>query len=128
MKLFLFFAMSMFTLDVTGQSVKSFLDAIVKNDLAYLDKNLASKVNYTIDQKSNEQSKTQIIEHLKAFISSFSIKNSKLIHEGVSKGKDCYMGIGSLLAEKDKYRIYITFKTEASKSLVNDLRIEKDEL
>jgi hypothetical protein len=128
MKIFLFLTITIFTQGLPGQSVKSVLEAIVKNDQDYLDKNLASIVNYTLDQHSSVQSKQLIIDRLRTFIASAAIKQHKLIHEGVTKGKESFMGIGNLIADKGKYRIYITFTTEDGKTLVNDLRIEKDDL
>ena len=60
------------------------------------------------------------------FVSTNGIKSSKLIHEAVTKGKESFMGIGSLISDKSKYRVYLTFGSGENKEMVKDIKIEKD--
>jgi hypothetical protein len=115
--------------ELQAQSVKSVLDAMVKMDQGYLDKNMSSDLSFTLESPYAEGTKTEGgLAQFKAFLSNNPIKSYKIIHEGVAKGKEGFMGISSLTTDKDKYRIYLSFKAGDNKYLVNQLRIEKDGL
>lgn len=113
---------------LNAQSVKAALDAIVRTDKEYFSKNFANEVVFSVDQQETTLSKDQAIEKLKAFVLTASIRSSKIIHEGVAKGKDGYMGIGSLISDKSKFRVYISYKNMDGAKLINELKFEKDTL
>jgi len=102
-----------------AQSVKGVLQALAQQDQTFLNQNFASEVHYSLDLQSYEGSKIEAIQ---------SVLNFKIIHEGVPKGKESFMGIGNLVSDKGKFRVYITFHFKDNKYLVNELKIEKDGL
>ena len=129
MRLYLFVTLLVFHPDIQGQSVKSILDAMVKMDQGYLDKNMSSDLTFTLESPYAEGTKTEGgLAQFKLFLFNNPIKSYKVIHEGVAKGKEGFMGISSLTTEKDRYRIYLSFKAGDNKYMVNQLRIEKDGL
>ena len=127
MKIILFSVLILFPLYNKAQNVKTFLDALVKMEYAVLEKYLSKEVNCTLDG-TLITGKHSLITKLTEFVSSHSIKSDKIIHEGVTKGKESYMGIGSLISDKSKYRVYLTFGTGENKGMVQDIKIEKDVL
>lgn len=111
-----------------AQSVKGVLQALAQQDQTFLNQNFSSEVHYSLDLQSYEGSKIEAIQSVLNFVGSSSGKNFKIIHEGVPKGKESFMGIGNLVSDKGKFRVYITFHFKDNKYLVNELKIEKDGL
>ncbi|MBP6796074.1 MAG: DUF4783 domain-containing protein [Saprospiraceae bacterium] len=108
-----------------AQTVKSFLDAIVKSENYTLNKYLSNEVICNLEG-SEINGKQNVLMKLTDFVSTNGIKSSKLIHEAVTKGKESFMGIGSLISDKSKYRVYLTFGSGENKEMVKDIKIEKD--
>lgn len=108
-----------------AQTVKSFLDAILKSENHTLTKFLSPEVSCILEGTAIN-GKQHVIAKLSEFVSSNGIKSVKLIHEAVTKGKESYMGIGSLISDKSKYRVYLTFDSGENKGLIQDIKIEKD--
>jgi len=121
----IFFILLSLPWDNGAQSVKLFLDAIVKSESHILNKFLSDDV-YCILEGTTINGKQKVMARLSDFVTSNGIKSDKLIHEAVTKGKESYMGIGSLISEKSKYRVYLTFGAGENKGLVQDIKIEKD--
>jgi len=119
----------LFLIILTGrneaQTVKTFLDAIVKSENYILNKHLSNEVICNLEG-SEINGKQNVLMKLTDFVSINGIKSSKLIHETVTKGKESFMGIGSLISDKSKYRVYLTFGSGDNKALVKDIKIEKD--
>lgn len=114
------------SLSLEAQSIRTTVDAILRGDKEYFNKNFTQEVAITLDEQEQMLSKPEAIEKILDFVQSMAIKSGKTIHEGVSKGKDSSMGIGSLMADKSKYRVYISFKTVDGAKLIHELRFEKD--
>ncbi len=114
------------TLPLGAQSIRTTVDAMIRGDKEYFEKNLTQEVAVTIDEQEQMLPKPQAIEKIMGFVQSMGLKSGKTIHEGVSKGKDSSMGIGSLMADKSKYRVYISFKAADGIKLIHELRFEKD--
>jgi hypothetical protein len=125
MKSIIFFLLLSIPCRNEAQNVKLFLDAIVKSESAILNKFLSDEVNCSLEG-SAIIGKHNVIAKLTDFVSSAGIRSDKLIHEAVTKGKESYMGIGSLISDKSKYRVYLTFGAGDKKGLVQDIKIEKD--
>lgn len=121
----LFFVLYL-TLPLEAQSIRTTVDAMIRGDKEYFNKNFTREVAVTIDEQEQIMSKPEAIEKIMDFVQSMAIKSGKTIHEGVSKGKDSSMGIGGLMADKSKYRVYISFKTADGLKLIHELRFEKD--
>lgn len=128
MRILTFLILSSFIVPLQAQSVKATLDAIVRTDKEYFIKYFANEVAFSVDQEEQSLTKEQAIEKLKAFVAATSIKSNKIIHEGVAKGKDGYMGIGSLISDKGKFRVYISFKNVDGSKVIQELKLEKDVL
>ncbi len=108
-----------------SQTVKLFLDAIVKSENHILSKFLSDEVNCNVEGNTIN-GKQKVLAKLLEFVSSNGIKSDKLIHESVTKGKGSYMGIGSLISAQSKYRVYLTFGAGDQRGMVKDIKIEKD--
>jgi len=115
-----------FGIPLGAQSIRTTVDALVRGDREYFNKNFTPEVSLTIEDQEQVVSKPEAIQKIMDFVQSMSIRSGKTIHEGVSKGKDSSMGIGSLLADKSKYRVYVSFKTVEGAKLIHELRFEKD--
>jgi len=126
MRILTFVILSAFVVPLDAQMVKTALDAIVRTDKEYFNKYFAPQITFTIDQNEQTVSKEQAIEKIKAFVMASNIRSNKIIHEGITKGKDAYMGIGSLIADKAKFRVYISYKTMDGNKLIHELKFEKD--
>lgn len=128
MRIFSFLILSAFLVPVEAQTVKAALDAMVRNDKEYFNKSFAPQITFVIDQEEQTLSKEQAIEKIKAFVLAANIKSNKIIHEGVAKGREAYMGIGSLIADKSKFRVYIYYKHTDGIMQIHELKFEKDAL
>ncbi|MDZ4710229.1 MAG: DUF4783 domain-containing protein [Saprospiraceae bacterium] len=126
MKMLTFVMLSAFFVPLEAQTVKTALDAIVRNDKEYFNKYFAPQITFIIDQEEQTVSKEQAIEKIKAFVMASNIRSNKIIHEGITKGRDAYMGIGSLIADKTKFRVYISYKNMDGNQLIHELKFEKD--
>jgi len=126
MRILTFVLISALYIPLEAQSVKSALDAIVRADKEYFNKYFAQEVNFCVDQDEQTLTKEQAVEKLKAFLLASSFRSNKIIHEGVAKGKDGYMGIGSLISDKSKFRVYISYKNMDGSKLIHELKFEKD--
>jgi hypothetical protein len=126
MRLFVFFVyLALFT-DLKGQTVKSVLEAMSSLDQAYMEKSFAQDMAFYMDQSDDPGSRAGGFSDLKTFLAAHRFKSYKLIHEGVAKGKEGFMGIGSIVTDKARYRIYIVFKSVDNKSVVSEVRLEKE--
>ncbi|MEO5583730.1 MAG: DUF4783 domain-containing protein [Saprospiraceae bacterium] len=129
MRIYIFLILIALHPELPGQSVKSVLDAMMKMDQGSLDKNLSADLAFIMEPSHADGNKSEGgLAQFKMFLSNNPIKSYKIIHEGVARGKEGFMGISSLITDKNKYRIYLSFKAEDNRYLVNQLRIEKDEL
>jgi Domain of unknown function (DUF4783) len=129
MRIYIFLILFALHPDLPGQSARSILDAMMKMDQGYLDKNLSSDLAFIIEPPYSDGNKAEGgLAQFKVFLFNNPIKSYKIIHEGVAKGKEGFMGISSLITDKNKFRIYLSFKAEDNRYLVNQLRIEKDGL
>ncbi|MEP7323482.1 MAG: DUF4783 domain-containing protein [Saprospiraceae bacterium] len=125
MRIYIFLILIALHPDLPGQSVKSVLDAMMKMDQGSLDKNLSSDLAFIMEDGNKSEGG---LAQFKVFLSNNPIKSYKIIHEGVARGKEGFMGISSVTTDKNKYRIYLSFKAEDNRYLVNQLRVEKDGL
>lgn len=82
-------------------------------------------VELTIDTKENIYSSKQATIILKDFFKRNSPNDFSVVHEG-GKGESKYV-IGNLSTNQGKFRITILLKNN-SKTYINQLRIEKDEV
>lgn len=126
MRLFIFFIYLAVYPDLRAQTVKSVLEAMSNMDRAYLEKSIAPDMTFIMDQSDDLGSRSGGLSEFKSFLAANHFKSYKLIHEGVAKGKEGFMGIGSIVTEKARYRIYIVFKSVDNKSLVSEVRLEKE--
>lgn len=113
------------TFQVSSQSVKPILDALVKSDQNQLNRYFSHEVSLELDGNTLT-GREGVISKLEEFISFHTIKSAKLVHEGVTKGKESFMGIGNLMSDKVKYRVYLMFGQGELKNQVKEVRIEKD--
>jgi hypothetical protein len=84
-----------------------------------------SMVDITILDSENTQSKSQALAALESFLSKNKPKSFTQVHQGTSKGKDSYYCIGELETQNGKFRVYVYFKTNASTTQIQEIRIDK---
>ncbi|MEP7268211.1 MAG: DUF4783 domain-containing protein [Saprospiraceae bacterium] len=110
---------------MSGQGIRPFLDAVIKMDNSQLEKYLASDATITVENQVATGEKN-VVSKLSSFVTESGVKTLKIVHEGVAKGKDSIMGIGSLISDKGKFRVYLTFKNIDGLSIIQEIRIERD--
>ncbi len=84
-----------------------------------------SMVDITILDSENTQSKSQALAALESFLSKNKPTSFTQVHQGTSKGKDSYYCIGELETQNGKFRVYVYFKTNASTTQIQEIRIDK---
>jgi hypothetical protein len=123
-----FFVVFLFWFSIlSAQNVRPVLDAILKKDQSLMEKLFSEQVSGTIENNTVSGIST-VIQELQEFVAQNQIKNQKIIHETIARGSGHLMGIGSLSSDKSKFRVYLTFVPVQGKTVVQTIKVERDEL
>ncbi len=100
-------------------------NALKTGNVDVLKQKMNSTVELVILEKENIYSKVQAEQILKQFFTLHQPISFKVLHNGENDNSQYY--IGSLKTKKETYRVYYLLKTKEKKTLLYQLRIEKDE-
>jgi hypothetical protein len=108
-----------------GQQLEGIFESIAKSDVEAVGSLMNNNLELCINQNQDNYPKAEAIVLLKKFLAENKPKSCKMLHNGASKGKDSIYGIGSLVADSGKYRVYVYAKKGDGK--VQEIRIEKED-
>lgn len=91
-----------------------------------LAKSFSNNVELTIISKEGVYSKAQAEVMLKDFFASHPASDFTVMHKGGDEGQSKYT-IGTLKTAKQSFRVFYLLKTEGSKEVISQLRIENEE-
>ena len=104
-----------------GQQVIPFKELLVKGDVEGLGKYFAEDIFLIVPGKEDDFTKTEAVNHLQDFFSTYPPKNYKLRHEGKSaSGKGKYF-IGMLTTGNGDFKTYLMTQNEK----IEELRFEQ---
>lgn len=83
-------------------------------------------VELAILDQEDFYNKTQAIEKVKAFFQNHQPKSFNQIHKGSSQSSDSQYCIGDLVTANAKYRVYIYMKNVGGKTLIQELRFNRE--
>jgi len=104
------------------QSLDSISKALSRGDVESLSAHFDENVEIDDDFYNKGEAK----EVVKKFFAKHPAKSFSLIHQGTSKGEDSKYFIGNLTAGNSTFRVYVYIKVDGSKSLIQELRFDKE--
>jgi len=99
-------------------------NALKTGNVAVLKNHMNSTVELVILEQENVYSNIQAEQILKQFFQKNPPKTFEILHTGGNESSKYY--IGSLKTDKNTFRVYYLLKTKDNKTLIYQLRIEKD--
>jgi hypothetical protein len=99
-------------------------NALKTGNVAVLKNHMNSTVELVILEQENVYSNIQAEQILKQFFQKNPPKTFEILHTGGNESSKYY--IGSLKTDKNTFRVYYLLKTKDHKTLIYQLRIEKD--
>lgn len=100
--------------------------ALGDGDATALGSYFDQSVEVAILEKEDFYDKAQAIEQVRAFFRTHPPKSFNQIHKGSSQSSDSQYCIGDLITSDTKYRVYIYMKNIGGKTLIQELRFNKE--
>lgn len=100
--------------------------ALGDGDAAALGNYFDESVEVAILEQEDFYNKGQAIEKIKAFFQKHPPRSFNQIHKGSSQSSDSQYCIGDLVTNDAKFRVYIYMKNVGGKTLIQELRFNKE--
>ena len=100
--------------------------AIQSGDVGTLSTYLDETVEISILDEEDIYDKEEAIDLLSEFFSQNRPSAYSAVHQGRSKGADAQYCIGELIAGSNKYRVYVYTIEEGGKTLIQELRFDRE--
>lgn len=121
--LFLLVAPIFLTVDANLAGISK---ALGDGDATALGNYFDNSVEVAILEQEDFYNKAQAIEKVRAFFKAHQPKSFNQIHKGSSQSSDSQYCIGDLVTADAKYRVYIYMKNVGGKTLIQELRFNKE--
>ncbi len=106
-------------------NMASVTKALSEGDAATLSNYLDNTVELTILASQNVYNKTQATAVLSDFFAKNKPRSFNAVHQGSSKGSSSHYTIGDLASATGSYRVYLYYKSNGDKPIIQEIRIEK---
>ncbi|MFN7115520.1 MAG: DUF4783 domain-containing protein [Saprospiraceae bacterium] len=109
-----------------GANLPDITKAISSGDANALGQYFDATVTVAIADQEDIYDKAGAINAVKQFFAKNQPKGFSQVHQGASKGADSQYVIGNLNTSGGTYRAYIYVKTSGGKTLIQELRFDKE--
>ncbi len=124
--LLILFAMTTWMAHPAPQTFQQISKAISSGNATVLGQYLNDPVELSISNEEDLMDKKAAVEKIRTFFGQAQPKSFSQIHQGTSKGDNSHYCIGNLLTTNATYRVYIYTQNVAGKSLIHELRFDRD--
>lgn len=114
------------TLVVVEANLAGISKALGDGDAAALGAYFDQSVEVAILEQEDFYSKSDAIEKVRNFFQTHQPRSFNQIHKGSSQSSDSQYCIGDLVTANAKYRVYIYMKNVGGKTLIQELRFNKE--
>ncbi len=109
-----------------GANLPDITKAISSGDASALGQYFDETVTVAVADQEEIYDKAGAINAVKQFFAKNQPKSFSQVHQGASKGADSQYVIGNLATSGGTYRAYIYVKMNGGKSLIQELRFDKE--
>jgi len=106
-----------------SQDVNNIVKALKANNISYVNEQLDSSIEITLNGKNNTYNKAQASKFLNDFFSGIKILDFKVLHQSESGGSSYC--IGNLLTSDGNYRMTFFTREKSGKVVLQEIRMEK---
>lgn len=100
--------------------------AIQRGDVQTLSTYFASQVELDFGQGEKMYAKTAATQQVQGFFTKNRPTSCSLVHKGAARGNTNHYCISQLSAGSQKYRVYIYFKSEQSRFMIQKMRFAQE--
>ena len=122
--LFLMFFSSLTT--TNDFSLASITKAMDSGDAEALGQYFDNSIELSVLDNEDIYNKAQAIQIVKDFFSQHQPKSFSQLHHGSSPASDSQYCIGNLVTSDSTYRVYIYMKMSAGKTVIQEIRFDKE--
>jgi Domain of unknown function (DUF4783) len=99
--------------------------ALSEGDAATLNNYMDNTIDITLFDKQSVLDKNAATNALRDFFAKNKPKSFTIDHQGSSKGANSHYTIGSLNASNGNFKVYVYYKSDGEKPVIQEIRIEK---
>lgn len=99
--------------------------ALSEGDATTLGNYFDNTVELTILDKQDVLDRVKATDAIKTFFMKNKPRAYNVVHQGTSKGNSSHYTIGNMQVGGASYRVYLYYKTNGDKVLIQEMRIEK---
>lgn len=100
------------------------LSAIKDGDVNTLSQHMDTDVEITIEEEDGTYNKVEATKVVKGFFDKNKPSSCKVVHSGAARNNGAYFCIGNLVAGGKEHRVYLFFKENEGKFLIQEMRFE----
>lgn len=100
------------------------ISAIKDGNVSVLSEHMDVDVEITIEEEDGTYNKIEATNVVKGFFEKNKPSACKVVHSGAARNNGAYFCIGSLVAGDKEHRVYIFFKENNGKFLIQEMRFE----
>ncbi|MCP4440967.1 MAG: DUF4783 domain-containing protein [Aureispira sp.] len=100
------------------------ISAIKDGNVTVLSQHMDTDVEITIEEEDGTYNKTEATNVVKGFFDNNKPSACSIVHSGAARNNGAYFCIGSLTAGGKSHRVYLFFKENEGKFLIQEMRFE----
>lgn len=107
------------------ENISIITKALSEGDANTLGSYFDNTVELTILDKQDVLDRVKATDAIKTFFMKNKPRAYNVVHQGTSKGNSSHYTIGNMQVGGNTYRVYLYYKTNGDKVLIQEMRIEK---